>query len=97
MDTLSKQIQNTSSVMSLHKKLKLKTAIRGLVMERMKEIVGESLSETVGRQGVVPTATASILDAVGGLNQAKRIQEVSSEIAPILTQKNDTRGVNASG
>ena len=89
MDTLSKQIQNTSSALmqSAIVNSNSKTAIRGLVMERMKEIVGESLSETVGRQGVVPTATASILDAVGGPNQAKRIQEVSSEIAPILTQR----------
>jgi len=89
METLSGQINNTSSALMQAAMVNAnsKTAIRGLVMERMKQIVGQNLSETVGQQGVTSTAASSLLDSVSGPNQATRIQEVSSEIAPILTQR----------
>lgn len=89
METLSEQINNTSSALMQAAMVNAnsKTAIRGLVMERMKQIVGQNLSETVGQQGVASTAASSLLDSVSGPNQATRIQEVSSEIAPILTQR----------
>lgn len=89
METLSEQINNTSSALLQGAMVNAnsKTAIRGLVMERMKQIVGQNLSETIGQQGVTSTAASSLLDSVSGPNQATRIQEVSSEIAPILTQR----------
>ena len=88
-ETLSDQINNTSSALlqAAMVNANSKTAIRGLVMERMKEILGQNLSETIGQQGVTSTAAQGLLSSVSGPSQAQRIQEVSSEIAPILTQR----------
>ena len=87
---IGQQINDTSSALMQHASVAAgsRTAIRGRVTEHMKEMVGESLGETVGRQGLLSTAGGVVTDAViGGPKQAQRIREVSSEIAPVLTQR----------
>lgn len=87
---IGQQINDTSSALMQHASVALgsKTAVRGMVVERMKEIVGESLGEKVGRQGLLSTAGEAATDAVVGTpKQAQRIREVSGEIAPVLTQR----------
>ena len=87
---IGQQINDTSSALMQHASVAAgsRTAIRGRVTDHMKEMVGESLGETVGRQGLLSTAGGAVTDAViGGPKQAQRIREVSSEIAPVLTQR----------
>ena len=51
-------------------------------------MVGESLAETVARQGAIQTASASLIDkAMSGPKQSERMRAVSREIAPVLTQR----------
>ena len=84
------QINDTSSALTQAASVALgsKTAIRQMIADRMKELVGESLGEKVSRQGLLPTAAGAATDAlIGGPSQSQRIREVSSEIAPVLTQR----------
>ena len=65
-----------------------KTAIRGLVNERMKDILGENVGEKIASQGLLPTVTGAVTGAVvGGPSQRARVDAVSRELAPILTQR----------
>lgn len=89
-DTLGKQINDTSAALMQRASVasNSKTAIRGLVNERIKQIVGENLGETVARQGFLPTASGVVTSAlVGGPSQRARMDAVSRELAPILTQR----------
>lgn len=84
------QINDTSSALTQAASVALgsKTAIRQMVAERMKELVGESLGEKVSRQGLLPTVSGAATDAlIGGPKQADRVRAVASEIAPVLTQR----------
>lgn len=89
-DTLGEQINATSEAL-MHRAsvaTNSKTAIRGLVNERMKDILGENVGETVARQGLLPTVTGAVTGAVvGGPSQRARVDAVSRELAPILTQR----------
>lgn len=89
-DALSQQIAQTSGALMQRAAIATnsKTAIRGLVDSRMREMVGESLGETVARQGAVQTMSSGLLDRlVGGPKQSERMRAVAQEIAPVLTQR----------
>jgi len=95
---IGKQINETSSALMQHASVAAgsRTSIRGRVTEHMKELVGESLGERVGRQGLLSTASGVAADAIlGGPNQAKRVREVSSELAPVLTQRKTPKQLEA--
>jgi hypothetical protein len=87
---IGEQIRDTSSALMQHASVALgsKTAIRQMVMERMKEIAGEPISAKIGKQGPIGTAaemaTAGLL---GGPSQQNRVRALASEIAPVLTQR----------
>ena len=88
--SLGQQITDTSGALMQRAAVasNSKTAIRGLVNERMKDITGESLGEQVGRQGLLPTASGAVTQAlVGGPTQRARMDAVAREIAPVLTQR----------
>ena len=89
-DALGRQINDTASaLMQLAGVAKnSQTFIRDQVMKRMKEMAGESLGETVARQGVMPTITSAAAQGLlGGAKQSERIRRVGEEIAPVLTQR----------
>lgn len=89
-DTLGKQINDTSAALMQRASVasNSRTAIRGLVNERMKDILGENVGETVARQGLLPTVTGAVTGAVvGGPSQRARVDAVKKELAPILTQR----------
>jgi hypothetical protein len=89
-DGLSQQIAQTSGALMQRASVAAnsRTSIRGLVDDRMRELVGESLAETVARQGAIQTASASLIDkAISGPKQSERMRAVSREIAPVLTQR----------
>ena len=65
-----------------------KTNMRALIDERFKEIVGEPLGQTVGRQGIIGTVAGKTVDAVaGGRSQRERIRRLGAEVAPLLSQR----------
>lgn len=95
---IGQQINDTSSALMQHASVALgsKTAIRQLVSQRMREMVGTSLGEKVSSQGLLSTVTGAAVDAaVGGPSQADRIRAVSGEIAPVLTQRKTTKQLQA--
>lgn len=87
---LGEQIAQTSGALLQQAQVAAgsRTNIRRLVDERLKEIVGEPLGATVGRQGIIPTIAGAAADtAFRGPSQRERVAELASEIAPILTQR----------
>lgn len=89
-DLLGQQISDTASAFAQRAAVALnsKTAIRQRIDERVKQLVGESLGETVARQGLLPTASGAITQSlIGGPKQAERVREIGEEIAPVLTQR----------
>lgn len=89
-DRLSQQIRDTSAALMQRASVATnsKTAIRGLVMERMRELVGENLGEQVSRQGLLPTVSGAVVNQlVSGPSQRQRLDAVAREIAPVLTQR----------
>lgn len=89
-DALGKQINDTASALMQQAGVSKnsQTFIRNQVMNRMKEMTGESLGETVARQGAIPTMTAAAAQGLlGGAKQSERIRRVGEEIAPVLTQR----------
>lgn len=92
------QINDTSSALTQAASVALgsKTAVRQMVMDRMKEMVGESLGQTVARQGLLPTVSGAAANAlVGGPSQRQRIEAMSGEIAPVLTQRKTPKQLQA--
>lgn len=66
--------------------LNSKTFQRGQVTDRMKEIVGEPLEDTIGRQGVLNTlASGAIAPLVKSPSVQQRIAGLGTELAPVLT------------
>jgi hypothetical protein len=66
--------------------LNSKTFQRGQVTDRMKEIVGEPLEDTIGRQGLLPTlASGAIAPLVKSPSVQQRIAGLGTELAPVLT------------
>lgn len=89
-DALAQQIRDTSGALMQRASVATnsKTAIRGLVMDRMKELVGENLGEQVSRQGLLPTVSGAVANQlVSGPTQRQRLDAVAREIAPVLTQR----------
>jgi len=89
-DVLGKQINDTSAALMQRALIasNSKTAIRGLVNERMKQILGENLGETIARQGLLPTMTGAVAEGlVSGPSQRTRMDAVARELAPVLTQR----------
>jgi len=89
-DALGEQIAQTSSALLQQAQVAAgsRTNIRRLVDERLKEVVGEPLGATVGRQGIIPTIAGGVADTVlSGPSQRERIAGLASEIAPVLTQR----------
>ena len=87
---LGEQIAQTSSALLQQAQVTAgsRTNIRRLVDERLKEIVGEPLGATVGRQGVLPTIAGAAADTMfSGPSQRERVAALASEIAPVLTQR----------
>ena len=87
---LAKQINDTSAALMQRALVasNSKTAIRGLVNERMKQLLGENLGETVARQGLLPTMTGAVAEGlVSGPSQRTRMDAVARELAPVLTQR----------
>lgn len=87
---LGEQIAQTSSALLQQAQVAAgsRTNIRRLVDERLKEIVGEPLGATVGRQGVLPTIAGAAADTMfSGPSQRERVAALASEIAPVLTQR----------
>lgn len=66
--------------------LNSKTFKRGQVTDRMKEIVGEPLEDTIGRQGLLPTLSAGVIaPLVKSPSVQQRIAGLGAELAPVLT------------
>lgn len=89
-DKIGEQIAQTSGALLQQAQVAAgsRTNIRRLVDERLKEIVGEPLGATVGRQGIIPTIAGAAADtAFSGPSQRERIAGLASEIAPVLTQR----------
>jgi len=89
-DALGEQIAQTSGALLQQAQVAAgsRTNIRRLVDDRLKEVVGEPLGATVGRQGIIPTIAGSVADTVlSGPSQRERIAGLASEIAPVLTQR----------
>lgn len=87
---LGEQIAQTSGALLQQAQVAAgsRTNIRRLVDERLKEVVGEPLGATVGRQGIIPTIAGGVADTVlSGPSQRERIAGLASEIAPVLTQR----------
>ena len=87
---LGEQIAQTSGALLQQAQVAAgsRTNIRRLVDERLKEVVGEPLGATVGRQGIIPTIAGAAADSVlGGPSQRERIASLAGEIAPVLTQR----------
>jgi hypothetical protein len=89
-DALGEQIAQTSGALLQQAQVAAgsRTNIRRLVDDRLKEVVGEPLGATVGRQGIIPTIAGGVADTVlSGPSQRERIAGLASEIAPVLTQR----------
>jgi hypothetical protein len=89
-DKIGEQIAQTSGALLQQAQVAAgsRTNIRRLVDERLKEVVGEPLGATVGRQGILPTIAGAAADSVlGGPSQRERIASLAGEIAPVLTQR----------
>jgi hypothetical protein len=89
-DALGEQIAQTSSALLQQAQVAAgsRTNIRRLVDDRLKEVVGEPLGATVGRQGIIPTIAGGVADTVlSGPSQRERVAGLASEIAPVLTQR----------
>jgi hypothetical protein len=89
-DKIGEQIAQTSGALLQQAQVAAgsRTNIRRLVDERLKEVVGEPLGATVGRQGILPTIAGAAADSVlGGPSQRERISALAGEIAPVLTQR----------
>ena len=87
---LGEQIAQTSGALLQQAQVAAgsRTNIRRLVDERLKEIVGEPLGATVGRQGILPTMAGAAADTMfSGPSQRERVAALASEIAPVLTQR----------
>lgn len=96
---LAKQINDTSAALMQRASVasNSKTAIRGLVNERMKQLLGENLGETVARQGLLPTMTGAVTEGlVSGPSQRTRMDAVARELAPVLTQRMTPRQLQQS-
>ena len=89
-DEIGEQIAQTSGALLQQAQVAAgsRTNIRRLVDDRLKEVVGEPLGATVGRQGIIPTIAGGVADTVlSGPSQRERIAGLASEIAPVLTQR----------
>lgn len=88
--TFSDQINATQSALMMNASVAInsKTYIRGKIDERVKQIVGGSLGEDIGRQGIMPTIARKASDAlVSGTPEAERVEAVAAELAPVLTRR----------
>jgi hypothetical protein len=88
-DALGEQIAQTSGALLQQAQVAAgsRTNIRRLVDDRLKEVVGEPLGATVGRQGIIPTIAGGVADTVlSGPSQRERIAGLASEIAQIGTK-----------
>ena len=89
-DLLGQQINDTASAFAQRAAVALnsKTAIRQRIDERVKELTGESIGETISRQGLLPTASGAVTQSlIGGPKQSERVRAIGEEIAPVLTQR----------
>lgn len=89
-DLLGQQISDTASAFAQRAAVALnsKTAIRQRIDERVKELTGESIGETISRQGFLPTASGAVTQSlIGGPKQSERVRAIGEEIAPVLTQR----------
>lgn len=89
-EKLSSQIRNTGDAMMMSAAVtqNSKTAIRQLVEERFKQLIGPSMGERVGQQGLLnaPVAAATEMALTGG-TQADRIAGAKEQLAPILSRR----------
>jgi len=89
-DIIGKQIRDTSEAMMMRALASRNSATfnRQVVMERLKEITGKSLAEQVGEQGPFTVGARKATEAlVGGTPQSQRIERLTEEMAPVLTQR----------
>ena len=89
-DKFANQINATQGALMMNAAIATnsKTYIRGMVNDRVKQIVGASLGEEIGKQGVMPTIVSKTSDALlSGAPEAERVRAVGAELAPILTQR----------
>lgn len=88
--TFSDQINATQGALMMNAAIATnsKTYIRGMVNDRVKQIVGASLGEEIGKQGVMPTIVSKTSDALlSGAPEAERVRAVGAELAPVLTRR----------
>jgi hypothetical protein len=89
-EKLSSQIRNTGDAMMMSATVtqNSKTAIRQLVEERFKQLIGPSMGERIGQQGLLnaPVAAATEMALTGG-TQADRIAGAKEQLAPILSRR----------
>ena len=89
-EAISEKIGQASQALTMSASIaqNSKTAIRQAVEARFKELIGTSMAETIGQAGLLPAVSRGVTQAViGGPSQAQRIQEVSRELAPVLSQR----------
>jgi hypothetical protein len=89
-DIIGKQIRDTSEAMMMRALASRNSATfnRQVIMERLKEITGKSLAEEVGEQGPLTVGARKATEAlVGGTPQSQRIERLTEEMAPVLTQR----------
>jgi hypothetical protein len=89
-DIIGQQIRDTSEAMMMRALASRNSATfnRQVVMERLKEITGKSLAEQVGEQGPFTVGARKATEAlVGGTPQSQRIERLTEEMAPVLTQR----------
>jgi len=89
-EAISEKIGQASQALTMSASIaqNSKTAIRQAVEARFKELIGTSMAETIGQAGLLPAVSRGVTQAViGGPSQAQRIQEISRELAPVLSQR----------
>jgi hypothetical protein len=89
-DIIGKQIRDTSEAMMMRALASRNSATfnRQVLMERLKEITGKSLAEEVGEQGLLTVGAKKATEAlVGSTPQSQRIERLTEEMAPVLTQR----------
>ena len=87
---LGEQIAQTSGALLQQAQVAAgsRTNIRRLVDERLKEVVGEPLGATVGRQGIIPTIAGGVADTVlSGPSQRERIAGLARSMYPVVRRR----------
>ncbi|MAO24647.1 MAG: hypothetical protein CMJ25_28195 [Phycisphaerae bacterium] len=89
-EKLSSQIRNAGDAMMMSAAIaqNSKTAIRQLVEKRFEQLIGPSMGERIGQQGLLnaPVAAATEMALTGG-TQADRIAGAKEQLAPILSRR----------